>query len=50
MPAYILLLDMYSRVTYIDLYRVIDDLTWIDRQNPCNYCKIREIWAKYMNF
>ena len=48
--ASIYLLDMYFRVTDIDLYMVIDDLTWIVCQNPWNYCKIREIWAKYMHF
>ena len=42
---HISLLDMYFRVTYIDLYMVIDDLTWIFRQNPWNYCKIRKIWV-----
>ena len=37
----------------IDLYMVIDDLTWIYRSNHSNrrnYCKIREIQANYMNF
>ena len=35
---------------YRPIYGNINDLTWIDRPNRRHYCKIRKIWAKYMNF